>query len=143
MNKLKPLVMEQQEQHKKITVADPNEFLMLLHRRASSNPLRKKMQLFIEAVNIMAGGDLHVADVRIANTLVPGHAKVAGRPEPVFGYLWEAVAFQPKTEEAPTTSVCFLSMNERSLFDRLYGNNPEADASLRFEDFEELNKEKA
>lgn len=129
-------------EHKRIAEANPNLFIELLKRKASSNPLRKKLSLFLEAVIIMAGGDNRVKDVRSANSLIPGHAKVAGSSTPVFGYLWESVAFQPQTEEEPVTSVCFLTINERGMFNMLYGNNPAAPVSLRFEDFEEETQEK-
>ncbi|BDD79886.1 hypothetical protein [Burkholderia phage FLC9] len=123
------------KEDKKITVTDPNEFVKLLERKASSNPLRKKLKLFIESVAVMAAGGWRTSDVRMQNTLVPGIARVGGSEEWARGYLWECAAIQPNTSEAPTTGLCFLTLNERGLFDRLYGNNPEADASLLYADF--------
>jgi hypothetical protein len=121
--------------HKKITVTDPNEFVRLIEKKASSNPLRKKLKLFIESVAVMAAGGWRTSDVRMQNTLVPGVARVGGAEEFVGGYLWECAAIQPNTSEEPTTGLCFLTINERGLFDRLYGNNPDADPSLLYTDF--------
>lgn len=131
--------------HKKITVTDPNEFVRLIEKKASSNPLRKKLKLFIESVAVMAAGGWRTSDVRMQNTLVPGIARVGGSQEFVRGYLWECAAIQPNTSEEPTSGLCFLTLNERGLFDRLYGNNPEAEAALLYADFiadEELTENK-
>jgi hypothetical protein len=123
------------KEDKKITVTDPNEFVRLLEKKASSNPLRKKLKLFIESVAVMAAGGWRTSDVRMQNTLVPGIARVGGSQDFVRGYLWECAAIQPNTSEEPTSGLCFLTINERGLFDRLFGNNPEAEASLLYTDF--------
>lgn len=122
-------------QHKRITIADPNEFMALLRKKASSNPLRKKFQMFIESVVFLAAdGDIQV-DVRISNTLVPGIARVGGSMEYTFGYLWESTAHLLESPQEAVTGTCFLTINERGLFDRLYGSNEDAAATLRFTDF--------
>lgn len=121
--------------HKKLTVANPNEFIELIKRKSSSNPLRKKLSMFIESVILMAGEGNAVADVRSANTLIPGWARVGGEPQLVFGYLWESTAFQPTSEDKQVTGTCFLTLNERGLFHRLYGNNEDAELALTFADF--------
>jgi hypothetical protein len=121
--------------HKKITMTDPQAFVELISKKASSNPLRKKMLMFVEAVAVMAAGGWRTSDVRMQNTMVPGKARVGGSEEHTFGYLWECVAIQPNTSQEPSVSICFMTVNERGLFDRLYGNNPEAPASLLYADF--------
>lgn len=127
--------MATKQTHKRITIADPNQFIALAKKKASSNPLRKKLSMFLESVILMAGEGNSVADVRSVNTLVPGNARVAGRPEMVFGYLWESTAFQAPTPDQQVTGTCFLTLNERGLFDRLYGNNEEAEVNMTFTDF--------
>jgi hypothetical protein len=127
--------MAVERKHKRITIANPNEFMLLARKKASSNPLRKKLSIFIEAVIVMAQENNTVADIRSANTLVPGHAKVGGSETPVFGYLWESVAFPATEPEMQVMSSCFLTVNERELFDRMYGNNEAAPLAMQYSDF--------
>jgi hypothetical protein len=119
----------------KITMKDPQAFIDLITKKASSNPLKKKLQMFIESVAFMAAGGWKNVDLRMQNTLVPGVARIGGKEEFVRGYLWECVAMMPRVSGEPTSGTCFLTVNERGLFHMLYGNNPEADGALLYADF--------
>lgn len=129
--------MAVKQTHKRISMSNPNEFIALVIKKASSVPMHKKMLMFAESVILLAANGERGKNVRCANNLIPGKARVAGSADYSFGYLWESTAIPADGDntEDSVTGTCFMTTNDRGLFDRLYGNNEDAEAALKYADF--------
>lgn len=106
-------------------------------KKASSNPLRHLQYDFAMAVMEKATKGDHKTPLKTMATFTPGRAKVGVSEEHVFGYLWEFSAAL-STSKDPADMVfgtCFMTVNDRDLFSRIYSQHENAAADIKFRDF--------